>query len=322
MLTMNKNNLLAIDLAPDAVRVLNVKQQKRGLRVEAFASQSVEAGPNDTLPERHLRALGQLMETHRIKTKRCVSALPTSLVVTRAVSVDPSKQQTPEEQIRWTLQNCLPFDPKDLAFDFWPVGEQKTNSRTREVLVVAVQASVVRRYLEGMEELGITCEHLDVAPCAVAGLIPRAGVAPEAMVGMIAIAENTGYFAILEKQQVLFWRPFEIPGNAQKPLGAASPGLDRLGDEISKCVSHMVGAMHVDNLSEILLFGNGAEDAGFADYLTNRFQIPVRAPSPFEAFEEGAIAPEVSSAVERGVATHYAAAAGLAMQPAGASIHG
>lgn len=139
---------------------------------------------------------------------------------------------------------------------------------------------------------------------------------------MIAIAENTGYFAIIEKQQVLFWRPFEIPGSAQKSLASASPGLDRVGDEISKCVSHMVGAMNVDNLSEILLFGNGADDAGFAEYLTNRFQIPVRAQSPFDAFSAEALSPEVRSAVQPSVATHYAAAVGLAMQPAGVSIHG
>jgi Tfp pilus assembly PilM family ATPase len=247
--------------------------------------------------------------------------LPTSLVVTRTVAVDPSKPQTPDEQIRWTLQNCLPFDPKDLAFDFWPVGEQKANSRTREVLVVAVQASVVRQYLEGFETLGMTCEHLDVAPCAVAGLIAKIAPTPETMVGMIAIAENTGYFAIIEKQQVLFWRPFEIPGLA-KALTSPSPGLDRVGDEISKCVSHMVGAMHVDNLSEILLFGNGAEDTGFTEYLTNRFQIPVRAQSPFEAFSAESLSPEVSSAGQPGVATHYAAAVGLAMQPAGVLIDG
>ncbi len=322
MLTMNKSSLLAIDLAPDAVRVLNVKQKKSGMRVEAFASQSVEPGQNDTLPERHLQALQQLIATHRIKAKRCVSALPTSLVVTRSVAVDPSKPQSPEEQIRWTLQNCLPFDPKDLTFDFWPVGEQKANSRTREVLVVAVQASVVRRYLEGFEKLGISCEHLDVAPCAVAGLIAKTATSPEAMVAMIAIAENTGYFAIIEKQQVLFWRSFEIPGSAQKSLASSSQGLERVGDEISKCVSHMVGAMHMDNLSEILVFGHGADDAGFADYLTNRFQIPVRAQSPFEAFSANAMSPAVSSAVQPNVATHYAAAVGLAMQPGGVSIHG
>jgi Tfp pilus assembly PilM family ATPase len=244
-------------------------------------------------------------------------------VVTRSVAVDASKPQTPEEQIRWTLQNCLPFDPKDLVFDFWPIGEPKPNARTRDVLVVATQGSVVQRYLSGFEKLGITCDHLDVAPCAMASLIAYGTTNAEGMVGTIAIAETTGYFAIIEKKQVLFWRPFEIPVASQKCISAAQTGLDRVGDEISKCVSHIVGSMDLDNLSELLVFGNGADDAPFADYLTSRFHLSVRAPSPFDCFSAEAMSPEVRSAVQPNVATHFAAAVGLAMQSAaGVSIHG
>ncbi|HUO07366.1 MAG TPA: pilus assembly protein PilM [Phycisphaerae bacterium] len=314
-----KDSILAIDLSRDAVRVLDVRQKKSGPRVQAFATQTVEAGTNETLPDRHLRALGSLIDTHRLKSKRCVSALPTSLVISRSVAIDPSKPQSPEEQIRWTLQNCLPFDPKDLAFDFWPVGEPKPNARTRDVLVVAVQASVVQRYLQGFEKLGLTCEHLDVAPCAVASLLIRQSSFAEGTICTVAIAENTGYFAVVENKQLLFWRPFEISNAAQK---YSSSGLDRVGDEISKCVSHMVGTMQLDNLSELLLFGNGAEDEKFAEYLTSRFHIPVRAPSPFDALTADSMAPEVRAAVQPNVATHFAAAVGLALQPQGVSIHG
>jgi Tfp pilus assembly PilM family ATPase len=322
MFKMNKERILAIDLAPDAVRVLDVKQKKTGPQVDAFASQSVAAGSIETLPERQLTALGSLIAAQRLKTKRYVAALPTSLVVTRSVAIDSSKPQTPDEQIRWTLQKCLPFDPKDLMFDFWPVGEPKPGARTRDVLVVATQQSIVKRYLDGFEKIGLTCDHLDVAPCAMASLIAHAATNVDGMVGTIAIAETSGYFAIIEKQQVLFWRPFEIPAAAQKSISAAQAGLDRVGDEISKCVSHMVGSMHLDNLTELLVFGNGSDDAAFASYLNNRFHLTVRAPSPFDIFSTDSLSPSVRSAVQPQVATHFAAAVGLAMQPAGVAIHG
>jgi Tfp pilus assembly PilM family ATPase len=315
----SKDSILAVDLSTDAVRVLDVRQKKFGPRVQAFATQSVEAGSNETLPDRHLQALRSLINTHRLKSNRCVSALPTSLVISRSVAIDLSKPQTSEEQIRWTLQNCLPFDPKDLTFDFWPVGEPKPNARTRDVLVVAVQASVVQRYLQGFEALGLTCEHLDVAPCAVASLLIRQSSHAEGTICTVAIVENTGYFAVVEKKQLLFWRPFEVSTAGQK---STTSGLDRVGDEISKCVSHMVGTMQLDNLSELLLFGNGAEDVKFADYLTSRFHIPVRAPSPFDAFAAEAMSSEVRAAVPPNVATHFAAAVGLALQPLGVSNHG
>jgi Tfp pilus assembly PilM family ATPase len=326
MFKTKADTALAIDLAVDAVRVLDVKLRRGTPAISAFASQSVTPPSSgaglDTLPERHLAALESLLATHRLKTRRCVVAMPTAMVVTRAVAIDNSKPQPADEQVRWTLQNCLPFDPKDLIFDFWPVNEPAANARTREVLVVATQASVVQRYLAGFEKLKLTCIHLDVAPCAIASLLART-VTGEGMVGTVALGETSGYFAIVEAQKALFWRPFELPSG---PKAAANVGLDRIGDEISKCVSHMVGTMHgggVNPLNELLVFGHGSSDAGFTDYLKNRFHLNVHAPSPFDSLPEESMPSELRNAVSPDVATHFAAAIGLAMQSAaGVTIHG
>ena len=93
MFKKTSESLLAIDLAVDAVRVLDVKVRRGSPQVTAFASQSVAAGGLETLPERQLTALEGLLATHRLKTRRCIVAMPTSLVVTRAVAIDNSKPQ-------------------------------------------------------------------------------------------------------------------------------------------------------------------------------------------------------------------------------------
>jgi Tfp pilus assembly PilM family ATPase len=315
MFTKKSEGVLAIDMATDAVRVLDVKWKRNEPMVTGFATQSVSSGTPETLPERHLEALGSLIATNRFKSKKCVAAMPTSLVVTRSVAVDSSKPQPPEEQVRWTLQNCLPFDPRDLIFDYWPVANGAANARTRDMLVVAAQGTVVKKYLAGFDRLKLTCGHLDVAPCAVANLIGRLAAASDAVVGTVTLTETGGYFAIVERQRVLFWRPFEFP--PVKPGAASDAAMDRIGDEISKCVSHMVGSMQVDHMAELLMFGHGAEDSTFADYLQSRFHMPVRSPSPFDSLSAEAMSPELRTAVQPAVATHYAAAVGLAMQPAG-----
>ncbi len=315
MFSKTTENVLAIDLAPDSVRALDVRFRKGRPQVQAFANQSVAPGGTETLPERHLEALGSLISTHRLKARTCFAAMPTNLVVTRSVAVDPSKPQPPEEQVRWTLQNCIPFDPRDLIFDYWPAGNPAANSRTKDVLVVGAQASVVRRYLAGFEKLRLTCAHLDVAPCALAELISRVTGGSDAIVGTVALTDTGGYFAIVERQRVLFWRPFELPANKGPANGTAA--MDRVGDEISKCVSHMVGSMQVDHMAELLMFGNGSDDGAFSDYLHSRFHVPVRSPSPFDSLPPDAMSAEVRAAVQPAVATHFAAAVGLAMQPGG-----
>ena len=160
----SRTDTLVVDLSSDAIRVLDIRPRRSGPAVSFFASQEVADGPADTLPERQLTALRELLQVHRVKTQRIVAALPTSLVVTRSVQIDRAKVIHVDDQIRATLQNCLPFDCKDLIFDYWPTGAATSAGRVEEILVVATQGSVVQRYLSGLEQLGLTCVHLDVAP--------------------------------------------------------------------------------------------------------------------------------------------------------------
>lgn len=316
-----KDALLAIDLATDAVRVLDVRLRAPEPIIQAYASQSIEAGPVTSLPERHLEALRSLLNNNRFSTKNVFAAMPSALVVTRSVALDAQKNQSDEEQVRYTLNNCLPFDAKDLMFDYWQTSPPQNGNRTRDVLVVATQASVVQRYLTGFEKLGLDCSHMDVAPCALATLIKRTASQPENMIGVVALSETGGFFSVVENNKVLFWRPFDLPASAANKSNAGiHNSLDRVGDEISKCVSHMVGSMHLDNMNELQLFGTGADNMVVAEYLKNRFHMPVRNPSPFDALSNNACPPAIREALGNAAASHYCTAVGLAMQ--GAAAHG
>jgi Tfp pilus assembly PilM family ATPase len=309
-----------VELGPDLIRAVQLTTGKGKPGLSFFASQPVLPGTADTLPDRQLTALGELLKTQRVGTREVLATVPTNLVVTRTVQIDKQRKESQDEQIQLALQNCLSFDPKDLLFDHWPLAAVQGNARANnEVLVVAMQASVVRRYLEGFEKLGVTCIHMDVAPCALASLIPSTQQNPDAIVGSIALSRSVGFFAITERDRVLFWRPFDLTGGGgQRGVSVAGiqANLERVGDEISKCVSHMVGTMHLDNLSELLLFGHGSDDAIVNDYLTNRFHVPVRSPSPFAGLD----APQEVANDKQ--ATHYCTATGLAMQQIGAGAHG
>jgi len=307
---------LAIDLGSDAVRMVEVRSRRGRVSMSSYADQSLPEGPPATLPERQLEALGQLLSTQRVKTRRAVAALPTSMVLTRTVALDRTKGQSTEEQILWTLQNCLPFDPRDLVFDYWSIGEG-ANSRAPEVMVVATQISVVEKYLKGFDRLHLTCVHLDVAPCAIGTLIAHSAATGDAPIGTVALSHNIGFFAIAERGKILFWRPFEldtVTGTDGVEGAGIQSNLNRIGDEISKCVSHMVGQMQLDNLGEMLLFGHGSDDLVVNEYLKNRFHVPVRSPSPFDAVSAEQVEGSGGSKVQHEIATHYCTAMGLALQ--------
>lgn len=328
LLQRNKDAVLAVDLAPDAVRLIEVRARKGRPVMNTLAQQTLAEGAPATLPERHLTTLGQLLGVHRLYNRTVIAALPTSMVLTRTINLD--KARTPagvapgtatiEDQIAWTLENTLPFDPRDLVFDYWPVGiapggpvDNKAMLANGEVLVVATQSSVVEKYLKGFERLSLTCTRLDVAPCAMATLLARTAENPDAPVGVIALAKGLGFFAIADRGRVLFWRPFELPA-AGLTDGLAAGVLDRMGDEISKCVSHMVGIMQVDTLGEMVVFGHDASDNVTCAYLKNRFHVNVRCPSPFENLPPECLSDALRDSITLPTATHFAVAAGLALQ--------
>ncbi len=317
MFKKRKDSQLAIDIEPDSVRLVDVVFKRGTPVVNTVMTEALAAGTSETLPERHIAALEVMIGKNRLKTREMVAAVPTNLVITRSVPIDSSKAQPAEEQIRAALQNTLSYDAKELIFDFWPISEVKPGSRGREVLVVAIQRGIVKRYLSGFEKLKLACAHLDVAPCALASLLAKLLPDQGAMVGTIVLSDMMGYFAVLDRQRVLFWRPFEL-----NPKNGPQVNLERIGDEISKCVSHMVGALHMEGMTEIMAFGAAAHDAAFSAYLMSRFNLQVKAPSPFDSLGPGGLSEELKNNLVPAAATQYAAALGLAYQTAGGSIDG
>jgi hypothetical protein len=315
MFTKAADSFLAIDLAPDSVRVLDVALRRGVPSILDLAAEPLPEGTDSDLCQRHLAVLEKLLNSHRLRTRRCLAALPTTLVTTRSVVIDPARPQPPEEQIGQTLQNILSLNARDLLFDYWDVSQPRETGRAREVLVVAAQRSVVHRYLDGFQRLKLACAHLDVAPCALAGLIGRLLPEQQSMIGALALGATIGYFAMVHQQNVLFWRPFDMPSAKNGPQAA----LERIGDEVSKCVSHMLGAQHLDDLTQVVLF-QMAPDSPVGGYLNSRFSINVLTPLPFDSLGPNGVSPALQHAVHEPSA-QYAVALGLAWQGAGGN-HG
>ena len=127
--------------------------------------------------------------------------------------------------------------------------------------MVAMQVSLVEKYLRGFERLHLTCVHMDVLPWG-GDAIEQSVQGSESRWGRWH-CRTYWVFAIAERGKILFWRPFELSGTAhteEAALAGIQTNLNRIGDEISKCISHMVGTMHLESLGEMLLYGHGSND--------------------------------------------------------------
>ncbi|MEI8196946.1 MAG: pilus assembly protein PilM [Phycisphaerae bacterium] len=317
--TRQAPNLLAVDLGIDAIHVLSARTSRGKVQVEDLACETLPAGLPATLPDRHLEALGGILSKLRLRSRRVVAALPTNLILTRTIRLDPGQEQTTEERIIWTLQNCLPFDPRDLVFDYWPVGED--HGKGQEVIVVATQASLVERYLNGFEKLKLQCVHLDVVPCALGALIARTVQPADSPVCTLALTAGQGFFGVAERGKILFWRPFELAGTgSQTELGQKH--LERIAEEVARCFTHIAGSMPLEKLSQMMLFGQWSDNPALGNYLGNHFHLPTRNPSPLQALGTDGLSAAAQQTATQAQSTHYAAVVGLTLQYSGGVHHG
>lgn len=319
LFTKRNTNALAVDLSLDAVRLVSIRRTRGQIQIEDLATHTLPEGPVNTLPERHLSVLAEMLSSLRLRATRIVAALPNNLIITRALRLETEHRQSIEERIVGALQNCIPFNPQDLVFDHWPVGEP--NAKGQEIIVVATQASIVNQYLQGFEQLKLQCVHLDVAPCAVSSLIAHSvhGTGP---VCALVVNGNQGYFAISENSKILFWRPFDLNVATEQAAELNPKTLERMAEEISRCFTHIASNMPLDKISEMMLFGRWSADPTLSGYLADHFHVPTNNPSPLDALGPTGLSPVARQTADSATATQYATAVGLALQYSGGLLHG
>ena len=74
--SFNRNDVLAIDLGTDAVRLIGATRRKGRTVLEFCADQTLPEGPVTTLPERHLAAARRNCSSpRRLRTRRVLAAV-------------------------------------------------------------------------------------------------------------------------------------------------------------------------------------------------------------------------------------------------------
>jgi hypothetical protein len=136
----------------------------------------------------------------------------------------------------------------------------------------------------------------------------------------LVLAGGQGYFAVAQAGQILFWRPFDLGATARVPE-PTEKHLERVSEEIARCLTHISGSMPLDKLGEMMLFGQWSQVPALGQYLTNHFHIAARSPSPLDTVSPQALSEEARR-TDPAAQTHFATAVGLALQFAGGVAHG
>ncbi len=149
--------VLGLDIGQDTVRGVRIGQGLRGLRVLDIFEQEVpkEEVASGLLCHGQMEALKQLISDGKIRpNERITVALPGQFVSFRTLVLPFTDTRKIEQVVPSELEAHLPFDLEEVIVDSFLTQSNK-DVQTSHVLAVAVQKTVLKQYLDALQELGL-----------------------------------------------------------------------------------------------------------------------------------------------------------------------
>ncbi|WP_299402520.1 type IV pilus assembly protein PilM [Acaryochloris sp. IP29b_bin.148] len=167
----NSNQGVGVELTPDSVNIVQLKQQKQGTNLNTFAAIPIPEGAFQdgriTDPDAIADAIRQGITEHKIKAKTAISAVPIGEAVIRLIRLPA---ELDEMELRDMVLNqeaaiYLPFPREEADVDFQRLGTDidEDGIERVEVLLVATPKDITENYLNVFQQAGLDLKVLEVS---------------------------------------------------------------------------------------------------------------------------------------------------------------
>lgn len=313
-----KRPLLGLDITTSSVKLIELAQNGRIYRVEAYAA---EATPPNAVNEKAIvdaeavgDAIRRAVKRSGTKTKEVAIAISGDAAITKVIQM-PRHLTTRdlEGQVELQADQYIPFPMEEVSFDFEVIGESTRDPDMLDVLLVATRTENVDARQVAVEAAGLAPRVVDVEAFAVENAcqllthqMPDAGA--DKLVAIVDFGASTTTFSVLKDLKVVYTRDFafggqqlteeimrtyglslEDAGRAKKEGGLPSnyqpEVLDSFMDDMSQQVSRslqffLASGSGREQPDQILVCGGCANIPGVADVIGSRVGIPTMVGDP------------------------------------------
>ncbi|MFJ4382956.1 type IV pilus biogenesis protein PilM [Pseudomonas sp. NPDC089408] len=284
---MDAGSLVGVEIAPDAIRLVQLQQRRRRWRVMGSAHEPLpqEVG-NDWAAEPGLVAAA-LRRAHRqsgLRQRRVALALPASQVICKLchMPVERGVEQL-EAQLLADAERLFPFPLEDLALDFQVVGPSRVQPGCSEVMVAACRQSALAALEAVVEEAGLQLEAVEIDNIALCRMLPVSGLERAALLRIEAHSvtlhdwQPGGVFQRRELQTAGTEMAAALPERLQALLAAEQlPGqlwvagcsaidpdwLQGLGGRLNVSCRHLPGLAGLEHVDGTLLLACALAQGG------------------------------------------------------------
>ncbi|HKZ79034.1 MAG TPA: type IV pilus assembly protein PilM [Pyrinomonadaceae bacterium] len=315
-----KKNLVGLDIGSSSVKAVELLRKGNNLQLASLGYENLLP---DTIVDGQIMELNNvsnviasIFKEHQIKTPRVAAGVSGHSVIVKNIVLPQMSEDELQESFSWHAEEHIPFDIADVNLDY-----QVTNNTSDAVHVIMAacksdKIANVRQAIQlaGKQPVVIDVDAFALQNCYEVNYQPKTGE----VVALLNIGAATMNINILNGSRSVFARDASVGGSQytsllQKELGLTfeqaeavkrgyplpegteprpiQPIIETVSDilalEVRKTMDFYRATADEGEsaIQKILLAGGGSKLPGLADYLAQRFEIPVEVFNPFRQIQ-------------------------------------
>jgi type IV pilus assembly protein PilM len=340
--------LIGVDISSTAVKLVELSGNRDKPELVRY---TIEPLPREAVTDGNIanvEAVGATIERALRKlssrTKSVAAALPTSMVITKKITLPATEREDDLEMaVEGEANQYIPFALDEVNLDFAVIGEVANDPTQVEVLIAAARREKVEDRVAALESAGLKAVVMDVEAMSVLGAyelmaesLPGKGI--DQNVGVLDVGATSTRFYVFRNGEQLFMRESPFGGNqltqevqraynmtneeAESAKRAGNlpsnydndvlrPYVDTLAIESARALQFFLTSSTQGQLDYILLAGGCASLPGLVDAVSRRTNVICSVANPFSGMS---LSPGVKSRQLAADAPALLVACGLAMR--------
>ncbi len=210
-------NCVGLDIGSNAIKVVQVKQTKRGVQLVNFGIEPVPAQcivDGSVMNSAEVAdAIRRLYSRLKIRQKDTAIAISGHSVIIKKITVPKMSTDELDDQIYWEAEHHIPFAKDDVEIDH-QILNPDTGQNQMEVLLVAAKKEVVSDYASVVREANLNPVIVDVASFTLQNCFElNYGISGEA-IALLNVGAAISTITILSNGISTFTRDVTLGGNA------------------------------------------------------------------------------------------------------------
>jgi type IV pilus assembly protein PilM len=306
---------LSVDIGSSSIKMLEIRGRSGQLRLTNAASLPTPASAiqNNMIsdPAVVAEAIRALTESHGMRTRRVITAVPGPAVIIKRVTLPAQNPRELENTILFEAGNFIPEDLENVNLDY-QITDYLDDGKRMEVLLVAAKKDIVASYSETIRAAGLTPAIIDVDYFALENMFEtNYEPAPDRAIALVNIGARYSSINILKGGRSTFTGDVPVGGRdvtealmrdlnvsleeadglkaggasdkvpAEQAAAVSAAAAAALIEEIHHALSFFWTAATDETIDALYLSGGGARMPGLAQQLSERVQAPVEIANPF-----------------------------------------